>query len=254
MIPPLKLVLTCLLVSISLSAQVPRNGDCPNRSPLPDAPSASATQSPARATPNEAAPYVPLTRKQKAERWAHHTYSPYTFTSVLLGASWAQAMGDWPTYGGGMEGFGKRFGATLANRESGGFFKVFLLPTLLHQDPRYFRSAKKGVKARAWYATTRVLVTRNDSGQNEFNFSGVAGSALTSALTNAYYPSRNRGFSNTMSRFSGTLFSDAGANLLREFWPDIRRVFRKHAPEKVKDVEERIPESIEKAAVPPEDK
>lgn len=196
---------------------------------------------------------MPLTRHQKAERWAHYTYSPYTFTSVLFSASWAQAMGDWPTYGGGMEGFGKRFGATLANTESGGFFKIFLLPTLLHEDPRYFRASEKGAKARAWHAATRVIVTRKDSGQNGFNISEVAGSAFTSALTNAYYPTRDRGFTETMSSFSGMLLSDAGSNLLREFWPDIRRVFQKHEPEKMKKIQDRIPKSIQKVAYSPDD-
>lgn len=253
MISPLKLVLAGLLVSISLYAQVPQNGNGQSSSPLPDAPSASKPQSPAKATPNEAAPYVPLTRKQKAERWAHYTYSPYTFASVLFNASWAQAMGDWPTYGGGMEGFGKRFGATLANTESSGFFKIFLLPTLLRQDPRYFRSSKQGFKRRAWYAATRVVITRNDDGRNGFNTSEVLGSAFNAGLSNAYYPRRDRGFPETMSRFSGTLFSDAGSNLLREFWPDIRRVFRKHEPEKMKKIQERIPKSIQKAADPSDD-
>jgi hypothetical protein len=76
---------------------------------------------------------------------------------------------------------------------------------------------------------------------------------FTAALTNAYYPERDRGFGNTMSRISGTLFADAGSNVLREFWPDIRRAFRKHEPEKMKKIEDRIPKSVQKAAGPSDD-
>lgn len=239
-----KYMLLLAMLSLPLAAQVAQQ-----QGTLPDAPSAVNSDSrPATATPCEAAPYVPLTRREKAARWGHYTYSPFTFATVTLNAGWAQMMGDWPTYGGGMEGFGKRFGATLANTEASGFFKIYLLPTVLHQDPRYFRSSSKGVKARAWYAATRVIITRHDDGDNTFNSSEIVGTAFSAALTNAYYPRRDRGFSDTMSRIGGTLFSDASANLLREFWPDIRRALRKHEPDRMKRIENRLPKPIVKVA------
>jgi hypothetical protein len=246
-----QLVLLVLLFALHAAAQQ-KTAPAPHATqPLPDAPSAqTANPRPVKAALYENAPYTPLSRDEKFHRWLHYTYSPYTFTSVTLSATWAQAMGDWPTYGGGMQGYGKRFGATLANTEAGGFFKVFLLPTLLHQDPRYFRSSRKGTAARAWYAATRVVVTRHDSGRSVFNATEVAGTMFGSALTNAYYPERDRGFGHTMSRFSGTLLGDAGANVLREFWPDISRLFKKHAPDKVKKIKAKIPDRIEKVATP----
>ena len=52
----------------------------------------------------------------------------------------------------------------------------------------------------------------------------------TAALQNAYYPSRDKGFTETMSRFAGGVGSDVTSNLLREFWPDIKRkLFPKRA-------------------------
>jgi hypothetical protein len=248
---PAKHVLAILLLTVGAAAQVgpPQNQQqgqpqTPGGT-LPDAPSATVQSTKqATATPSEAAPYVPLTNHQKLVRWEHYTYSPYTFTSVLLSAGWSQAMGNWPSYGGGMEGFGKRFGATLANTETSGFFKTFLLPTLLHTDPRYFRSAKTGVGQRIWYSATRVFVVRNDKGKDVFNTSEVLGSGLSAGVTNSYYPRQDRSFGQTMSTFGGTLLSDAGSNVLREFWPDIRRIFRKHEPEKMKKIEKKIPKRV----------
>jgi hypothetical protein len=196
--------------------------------------------------------YVPLTPQQKFEIFARRVYSPYEFGGVLFNATYAQMTDHWPGYGQGMEGWGKRIGATYADRQVRGFLQSFLLPTLLHQDPRYFRSTKKGLFPRGWYAATRVLVTRKDTGENTFNSSQLLGTLFTASVHNAYYPERNRGFGDTMSRAFGAFVSDATSNVLREFWPDIRRILRRHTPEKIKEVQDKLPlEAIQKVTQTP---
>ncbi len=175
------------------------------------------------------------------------TYEPYTFSSAAFGATLAQAQGDWYEYGGGMEGWGKRFGATLADTESRRFIQGFVLSTLLHQDPRYFYSTKTRIVPRLWYAATRVVVTRSDRGHNTFNSSEFLGALFTSSLQNAYYTNRDRGLDETMSRFLGALSSDASSNILREFTPDMKRMFKRHAPSRIQKIEQKLP-------LPPEDK
>jgi hypothetical protein len=210
---------------------------------LPDAPSATDR----------------LTPHQKFHKFVKRTYSPYTFASAAFGATWAQAWGDWYTYGGGMEGWGKRFGASLANTEGRLFFNSFLLPVVFHQDPRYFPSKKHGFGPRAWYAGTRVFVARSDDGDKMFNYSEVLGVLFMSSLQNSYYPREERGFPETFNRFAGGLGSDAATNVLKEFSPEIKRVVRKVIPkraqkmeEKVEQkVEEKIPESVRKMGEPP---
>jgi hypothetical protein len=185
--------------------------------------------------------YVPLSSRQKFDIFLKRTYSPYTFASAAANATWAQMWGQWYQYGGGMQGWGKRFGATLADTEGRGFIQTFALSSLLHQDPRYFPAKKRGIIPRSWYATTRVLITKNDGGENTFNSSEILGTLFASSLENAYYPEHDRGFGETMGRFIGSIGSDATSNLLREFWPDIKRIFRKHEPQKIKTIEEKLP-------------
>jgi hypothetical protein len=182
-----------------------------------------------------------LTKHEKLQHWLHRTYSPYTFAGVTFDATWAQMWGDWPQYGGGMQGWGKRFGATLADTQTRTFFGQFFFPVLFHQDPRYFPSQKHGLIPRAWYAGTRVLITRRDGDGNTFNSSEFAAVLATAAVQNAYYPERDKGFNETMSRFIGGVGSDVTSNLLREFWPDIKKTFRRHEPEKVKQIEQKVP-------------
>jgi hypothetical protein len=191
--------------------------------------------------------YTPLSAHCKFTLFLKSTYSPYTFASAGFQATWAQAMGQWPHYGGGAQGWAKRFGATLADTESRRFIQTFALSTILHQDPRYFPSHKKTFIYRAWYAATRVVVTKNDNGDSAFNTSEFLGALFASSLENSYYPRHDRTFADTMNRFGGALSSDTMTDLLREFTPDIKRFFRRHAPKKIRRIEETLP-------IPPEDK
>jgi hypothetical protein len=190
---------------------------------------------------NGALAYAPLSARCKFSLFVSSTYSPYTFASAGFGATWAQATGGWPHYGGGTQGWGKRFGATLANTESRRFIQTFALSTILHQDPRYYPSHKRALISRVWYSASRVVVTRSDSGDSTFNTSEFLGALFTSSLQNAYYPRHDRNFGDTMNRFSGALSSDAIGYLLLEFTPDMKRFFRKHAPKKILKMDEKLP-------------
>jgi hypothetical protein len=192
-------------------------------------------------TQSEPAAYAPLSAHCKLNLFVKQASSPYTFASAGFQATEAHATGQWPHYGGGTQGWGKRFGATLANTESRRFIQDFALSTILHQDPRYFPSHSTTLVSRAWYGATRVVITRNDKGDNTFNTSELLGALFTSALQNSYYPRQDRNFGETMNRFGGALSSDAIGYLLREFTPDIKRLFRKHAPKKILEIEDRLP-------------
>jgi hypothetical protein len=234
-----------LVMALSAAAQNSSNPD----SKLPPAPGlgigvqpSSATlqnPQPAAVERGEVSSYSPLSGHQKLHIFVQQTYSAYTFANTAFDAGWAQMTDDWPAYGQGAEGYGKRYGALLANHEAGTFFEDFLFPTLLHQDPRYFRMGTgHSLFARVPYAASRVLVTHADDGHNTFNASLLVGMLFVDGLTNAYYPRPQRGFGDTMSRFGGGVLSSAETNLLREFWPDMARIFHKHEPDKLKKLEQ----------------
>jgi hypothetical protein len=177
-----------------------------------------------------------------------HPYSPYLLSSVLQSATWDQIMGNRSSYGGGMQGFGKRFGADLAGAEASSFFKASLLPAVLHQDPRYLPKRSGGVLPRAWYAATRAFVARNSHGGNTINGTELLGNLFIRSLANAYIPAQDRGFGRTMNGVIGAVLSDAQSNVLREFTPDIRRIFRRYEPERVKNLEKKMPDRLQKLA------
>jgi hypothetical protein len=102
-----------------------------------------------------------------------------------------------------------------------------LLPTLTHEDPRYFRRAEGSLGSRAWYAVTRIIVSKNDAGRNAFNASEWAGNAAAVAISNAYYPD-TRTVTDNVQRLLIACGTDAFSDVLKEFWPDVKRkLFKK---------------------------
>lgn len=158
--------------------------------------------------------------------------NPYTLVFVAAEAGVNQARNSPPEYGQGAEGFGKRYGAGFADGLTAGLFVTGVYPSLLRQDPRYYRLGDGGFSHRMGYAVSRILVTRQDSGSKAFNFSEVLGSFTSSAIGVTYYPRSERDFSDVAERAGIQFAFDAGFNVVKEFYPEIeRKIFgrkRKH--------------------------
>jgi hypothetical protein len=108
----------------------------------------------------------------------------YAFLSGI-----SQAENSEPGYGQGWEGYGKRFGSAFADGTIENFLTSAVLPSVLHQDPRFFQSSEGTFAHRAGYAVSRIFVTRTDSGHTQFNYSEIVGSAMAAAIsTNTYHP------------------------------------------------------------------
>jgi len=169
----------------------------------------------------------PLTSGQKF-KLAVQYLNPYTFVFVAAEAGFNQSRNSPKEYGQGAEGYGKRYGAGFADGLTAGIFVTGVYPSLLRQDPRYYRLGDGNLSHRTGYALTRILVTRQDSGRKAPNFSEVLGSFSSSALAVTYYPKSQRDFSDVAERAGIQFGFDAGFNVLKEFYPDIeRKLFRR---------------------------
>ncbi|MGC2744027.1 MAG: hypothetical protein WA672_12615 [Candidatus Angelobacter sp.] len=171
--------------------------------------------------------WKPLTARQKFDVFVHSTYSPRTFANAAIDEAADRAEGNHLNreYETGFRGVGQRYGINLATNETDVFFQRFLFPTLLKQDPRYFRNPDLPLFQRALYAMSRVLVTRTDSGGQTFNSSRILSIAAARVVANLYVPGEHQGMRPLAGCVSFTLLRDAGMNLAHEFWPDLRRKF-----------------------------
>lgn len=134
----------------------------------------------------------PLTARQKFTLSTHNVLDPGNLALVGLVAGVQQAANAFPGYGQGLSGFGQRYGADLGNLVVGTYMGGAVLPSLFHQDPRYFYKGTGTKKQRFFYAISRAVITRGDNGHNQPNFAGVLGDLSAGALSNLYYPASDR--------------------------------------------------------------
>jgi hypothetical protein len=211
-------------------AQQPASGSTP-----PDAPSASRKPpSGMIETINRKSLFFPdlatnesrLSTGDKFKLFVDNSASLSTLFASAFAAGIAQAENSPEGYGQGAEGYGKRFGASMARNASSEFFGTFILASVLKQDPRFFPQADPTLGGSIQYAVKRVFVTRNDDGKAVANWSGLLGPALGEGLANAYWPEGERTAGKTMERYGVDIASRAGFNFLRNYWPVIFKKLR----------------------------
>lgn len=168
----------------------------------------------------------PLSPLQKFELFLDKSVSPPQILSSSALSGISEARGTLAGYGQGGEGFGKRFGASMASGASSHFFGTFLLPTLLHEDPRYFVLLKGSFARRAGHALRRAVVIRTDAAGETFNWAGTVGPLAAEGLANLYLPDSERTAGKTFQRYGIRIGFGAANNLLKEYWPTIFRTLR----------------------------
>lgn len=187
-----------------------------------------------------------LTTEDKFKTFVAQSTSGYATFSSALAASFRPAWNN-SQYS---ETYASRFGQSVSDQTEQGFFTKFLLPSVLHQDPRYHMSEDTDAKDRAGYALSRVFVTRNDNGRPTLNTSEILGAVLAASITTTYHPFHQPTAGDVASRAVSSIGADAGMNMLREFWPDIRGHIMDHSPKVVQTLVTRIGPRIQGTAAP----
>jgi hypothetical protein len=159
----------------------------------------------------------PMQAKEKFQLGVRSIIDPISFLSAAAVAGGEQHQNVFPAYGGGIEGYGKRYGAALANHVSGTLLGRAVYPSIFHQDPRYFYKGRGGIGSRALYAISGAVIARGDDGRLKPNYSRVLGHFSAAAISNLYYPASDRGGSLIVYNGLAGIGADAVANLIREF-------------------------------------
>jgi hypothetical protein len=170
--------------------------------------------------PNFYAVYVPnpapLRPKLKFRLALRVARDPFTLAGVAVLAGIGQAA-DNPQYGQGAKGYAERFGANYANSFTDVMLYAAILPSLLHQDPRYFYQGTGTIRSRALHALSSIIITRGDDRRLQPNYSELGGDLASSALSNLYYPQANRGVGRVFQGFAINSALHVSIRLLAEF-------------------------------------
>ena len=164
---------------------------------------------------------VPLTPGQKFRLMFSTEKDPATIGFSMFVALIGQAEGSHDGYGGGIGGYGKRFGQNYADTFDGAFWGNAVLPSLWHQDPRYFRMGHGKVSHRIFYAlSTNIRAKHDGTGKWEPNYSNLVGNVIAGGISNLYLPKDERGVASTFEG-AATVTAEGGiGSMLEEFWPD----------------------------------
>jgi hypothetical protein len=168
----------------------------------------------------------PLNSWQKFQLSVDETVAPSRFLGSAFTSAIGQARNSLPGYGQGWSGYGKRYGSSVASSASSHFFGTFLLPSALHQDPRYFVKLFGSPRSRILYAIERVVITHRDDGRETFNWSGVLGGLMAEGLANSYLPDGERTAGKTFGRFGVRIGFSSLGNVVKEYWPTIFKSLR----------------------------
>jgi Carboxypeptidase regulatory-like domain len=136
---------------------------------------------------------APLTTKLKFQLAWKSTTDPVTIGGTAFLAGLQQAGDEYPEFGQGALGYGKRFGAGYADVVASTFLSGAIFPTLLKQDPRYYYKGKGSTRSRIWRAASNSILSKGDNGRWQVNYSNIAGSFGGAGVSSTFYPTNNRG-------------------------------------------------------------
>ncbi len=172
----------------------------------------------------------PLTPGQKFHLFFRGSIDPYQFVLAGIDAGIEQAHDTYPEYHFGIQGYARRYAAAYGDNFDGNFWGNAVLPSLLHQDPRYFRLGHGTILHRTLYSVSTTFRTRSDKGNWQPAYSNLLGNLIGGAFSNLYYPKSDRGIGQTFSGALTVTYEGTFGALLLEFYPDVvQHIKEKHA-------------------------
>jgi len=188
---------------------------------------AGVAQTPANTIPAvKPAALAPLTARERLRLYFTQTYGPVTFVRAAASggiSQWADIPNEW---GQGADAYGQRVGNSLAKHALRGALEHGAA-ALLREDNRYRASGRTGFWPRTRYAVTQTFLARDAGGGRHFAYSRF-GSALGAAfLSRLWQPPSTSSPGDAANNFGISIGVDAGFNVFREFWPDIKGRLRK---------------------------
>jgi hypothetical protein len=165
----------------------------------------------------------PLTSGEKFKVVGRSLIDPSEFVLIGFVAGLGQASNSDRSYGQGAQGYGKRYATSYADNAIENLTASAVLPSVLHQDPRYYQLGHGRFLRRTGHAVSRIFITRSDFGQKQFNYSEIFGAGIAASIsTYGYHPSQDKNFGTVANVWASQMGWDVATYMVKEFWPDLR--------------------------------
>jgi hypothetical protein len=159
----------------------------------------------------------PLTKKLKFELGWKSVVDPMNVMFVGVVAGFEQAGDQFPGYRQGASGYGKRFGAGMADATVGTLLTGSVLPMVFRQDPRYFYKGTGTTMSRTFYALKTTVICKGDNGRWQPAYANVLGTFGAGAVSGLYYPGGEHGGMLVLENGLTALAFDGFSNVMQEF-------------------------------------
>ena len=163
----------------------------------------------------------PPTPKQAFKIATQNSFDYSSFVFVGITSAMSKLSNGHPQLGEGFAGYGRYYWRGFVDKTDGNYLVIFALPTVFHQDERYYAKGEGGFGKRALYSASRILITPSYHGHNSFNASEILGRGIAQGISRSYYPTKDRSLGALAVKYGYALSRDALTNVFREFWPDI---------------------------------
>ncbi|MBI4463332.1 MAG: hypothetical protein HY647_01390 [Acidobacteria bacterium] len=170
-----------------------------------------------------------LTLEGKFHYYLKETYGPSAFLGSAASAAINQGRDQPSAWGQGMEGYGRRFGSSFAQRGVQNSIQ-FAVGALRGEDPRYFPSRRSGAGPRIANALSQIWGVQTDSGSKTLAIGRLSGAFGGGLISRAWQPAGHDGFRDGLESAGIQLGLDAAWNVFHEFWPDIKKRLFKRPP------------------------
>jgi hypothetical protein len=167
----------------------------------------------------------PQSPKQKFIMAAKNSFDYSSFFIAAIQSGISMAGNSYPEFHQGAAGYGRYYYHTLLDTADSNFMVAGLWPVVFHQDNRFYTLGHGGAAKRTVYALSRVLITRNDEGNNTFNASEIIGTGSAAGISTLYYPDKYQTWTKVGQRWLTSCIIDSFSFTLKEFWPDINHKF-----------------------------
>ncbi len=185
-------------------------------------------------------PIPPLRARQKYELAFRTTADVSMLLRAEMTTMFDHAVGVGPFYNPGGKGYAQLYGYNVANLTSSFLFCDGVIPSLAHQDPRYFRKGSGPVKSRIWWALRSEFVAFSDAGRPMPNYGNMVGLGASALLSDAYLPARNVSVGNTFEAYGIKIGTTWGFNILHEYGgiEQVKRIIQQKTVSKPDDDED----------------
>lgn len=154
---------------------------------------------------------------------------PFNLITIAGYSGVAIALNPHSAFGPGLTGWGRLTGYSLIEDAQGEFVGTFLIPSLVHEDPRYHRMPNAPFKRRVLHALAHTWISQHDDGTPMPNYATLINYPASAELANLYVPGSQVNAPDTARRVAIGLATDPSGTLVAEFLPDLARHIHVHA-------------------------